>query len=248
VIAAMSRAPHAVAVGVVHVTDSVTLKIFGLSIDVNDLWSMLLACVLVVGFGLYVARRATAGVPSRGQLFWEMVVDAVASQVGEEARPVIPLAVTFFVFILTCNWLELFYWSGHDPSYLPTPTSNINLDYMMALVVFVVTNYVAIKHAGLRTYLGHFFKPNPLFFPIELVNEIAKPLTLALRLFGNVFTGALVFALLSGLFSHFYPPIFLLDLIWLPFDLFVFLIQAFIFALLTIIYYQQALDMAHGGH
>jgi F-type H+-transporting ATPase subunit a len=239
---------HPVALGVVHVTDSVTVKIFGLSIDINDLWAMVLACAVVLGLGFYAARRATSGVPGRVQLFWETVVDGVASQVGEDARPIIPLAVTFFVFILTCNWFELFYWSGHNPSYLPTPTSNINLDYMMALVVFVVTNYTAIKHAGVRTYLGHFFKPNPLFFPIELVNEIAKPLTLALRLFGNVFTGALVFALLSGLFNHFYPPIFLIDLIWLPFDLFVFLIQAFIFALLTIIYYQQALDMAHGGH
>lgn len=238
----------ALAVGTVHVTDELTQKLFGVNIDINDLWAVLFAALFVCGSGVYVARHATAGVPSKPQLVWETIIDAVTAQVGESARPVIPLAVTLFTFILTCNWFELFFWSGHDPAYLPTPTSNINLDYAMALVVFVVTTFVSIKHAGLRRYFGHFFKPYKIMFPLEVVSELAKPITLALRLFGNVFSGALIFALISGLFQHFLPPIFLIDLIWLPFDLAVFFIQAFIFALLTIIYYQQALALSDGGH
>ncbi len=240
------------AVGTVNVTDELTKKIFGFTIDINDLWATVIAGLIVCGFGLWIARGATAGVPSKGQLFWEAVVETVGDQVerniGPQGRRVVPLAITLFVFILTSNWMELFFWTGHNPAYLPTPTSNVNLDYMMALVVFVVVNFVAIKHAGPVRYFKHFFEPYAILFPLKLVEEITKPLTLSLRLFGNVFTGALVFALLSGLFVHVLWPVFIGDIIWLPFDLFIFLIQAFIFALLTVIYYQQALEVAEAGH
>ena len=84
--------------------------------------------------------------------------------------------------------------------------------------------------------------------PITRIREIVKPVSLSLRLFGNVFSGALIFALVSGLFASVYVPIAIIDVVWLPFDLAVFFLQAFIFALLTVIYYQQALDVAHGGH
>jgi F-type H+-transporting ATPase subunit a len=241
-----------VALGKVAVTDELTHKIAGVTIDINDLWAAVIAAGLVLWFGLHVARRATSGKPTKAQLLWELIVGTVSDQVermlGPSGRPVVPLAVTLFVFILTCNWMEIFFWTGHDPSYMPTPTSNVNIDYMMALVVFVTVNVVAIRKAGLKRYLAHFFKPYAALFPLKLIEEISKPLTLSLRLFGNVFTGALVFALLAGLFAHFLPPIFVGDVIWLPFDLAIFLIQAFIFALLTVIYYQQALEVATDEH
>lgn len=233
-------------------TDEYTPKIFGIRFDANDLWVTAIAGVLVIGFGLYVARRAHSGVPSKPQVLWEMVVGGVSDQVermlGPGGRPVVPLAVTLFVFILCCNWFELFFWTGHVTSLLPTPTSNVNLCYAMALFVFVTTNVVAIRKAGVRRYVGHFFKPAPMA-PLKIIEELVKPLSLSLRLFGNVFTGALIFALVAGLFASVYVPIFIIDIVWLPFDLGVFLIQAFIFALLTVIYYQQALEVAsETGH
>lgn len=241
-----------VATAKVHVTDELTRKFLGYSFDVNDLWALAVAGILVCGFGLYVARKASAGTPSKAQLLWEVVVgtvsDYVEETIGPAGRPVVPLAVTLFVLILTCNWLEVFFWTGHNPSYMPTPTSNVNIDYMMAFLVFVVTNAVAIKRAGLKRYLAHFGRSPIWLLPLWIIEELIKPITLSLRLFGNVFTGALVFALVSGLFLHFLPPVFFIDIIWLPFDLGIFLIQAFIFALLTIIYYQQAVDVASGHH
>lgn len=234
-------------------TDEYTPKIFGVRIDANDLWATAIAAILVIGFGLYVARRAHSGVPSKPQVLWEIVVGGVSDQVermlGPGGRPVVPLAVTLFMFILGCNWLEFFFWTGHVTALVPTPTSNVNLDYAMALFVFVVTNAVAIRKAGLRRYVGHFFSKPRALAPLKIIEELVKPLSLSLRLFGNVFTGALIFALLSGLFVSIYVPIFLIDIIWLPFDLAVFLIQAFIFALLTVIYYQQALEVgSETGH
>lgn len=235
----------------VSATDEYTPKIFGIDWDANVFWATIIAAVIVILFGLWMARRATDGVPSKPQVLWELVVGGVSDQVermiGPEGRPVVPLAVTLFVFILACNWLEVFFWTGHETALVPTPTSNVNIDYAMALVVFIVTNVVAYRHAGFRRYFGRFIRPLGLG-QLTLVEEIVKPVSLSLRLFGNVFSGALIFALVSGLFASIYVPIFLIDIIWLPFDLAVFFIQAFIFALLTIIYYQQALNVAHGGH
>jgi F-type H+-transporting ATPase subunit a len=234
----------------VSATDEYSPKILGMRIDLNDLWGLVVAAIVVIGFGVYVARKASSGVPSKPQVLWELVVGGVGDQVermiGPEGRPVVPMAVTLFMFILACNWMELFFWSGHVTSLLPTPTSNVNIDYAMALVVFVFTNVVAIRHAGAKKYFGRFLKPG--LGQLALVEEIVKPVSLSLRLFGNVFSGALIFALVSGLFASIYVPIFIIDIAWLPFDLAVFFLQAFIFALLTVIYYQQALDVASGSH
>lgn len=235
----------------VSATDEWPTKVFGVTIDANVLWATAIAAIVVIFFGLWVARRTTDGVPSKPQVLWELVVGGVSDQVermiGPEGRPVIPLAVLLFVFILACNWLEIFFWGGHKTALLPTPTSNVNIDYAMALVVFIVTNVTAFRHAGAKRYFMRFVKP-PGLGQLTLVEEIVKPVSLSLRLFGNVFSGALIFSLVAGLFASIYVPIFLIDIIWLPFDLAVFFLQAFIFALLTIIYYQQALNVAHGGH
>lgn len=236
------------AVGKINVTDELTKKIFGLSFDINALWAVAIAGLIVCGGGLYVARKATSGVPSRAQLLWETLVGAVSDQVeamiGPEGRPIVPLALTLFVFILVCNWMEIFFWTGHNPAYLPTPASNVNLTYMMALIVFVITTFVAIKHAGIKKYAWHLVYP----LPTTWVEELAKPLSLSLRLFGNVFAGALIFSLVAGLFQSLLPVVFVIDIVWLPFDLIIFLIQAFIFSMLTIIYYQQALRVGQDGH
>lgn len=237
--------------GNVCVTDGLSLKVFGTAITVNDVWSTVIAAAIVAGSGLLVARKVTSGVPGKAQLLWETLVGSIEEQVEERIGPagrrVVPLAVVLFAFILIANWLEIFWPAGHDPNFIPTPTSNVNLCYLMAVTVFAFTTGTAIKRAGLRRYIKHFFEPYPVFFLFTAVEEIVKPVSLALRLFGNVFAGALILALIAGLFPLYIIPF--PDLIWVPFDLFIFAIQAFIFALLTVIYYQQAVGVAEGsGH
>jgi F-type H+-transporting ATPase subunit a len=242
--------PQANCSGNVCVTDELELKFFGLTFDINTLWSTVLAAGIVAGLGFYVRKRLTSQTPGRIQLFFETVIGSIRDQaegrLGPAGWPVVPLATCLFVFILVCNWFEIFWPFGHAPNYLPTPTSNVNLCYGMALTVFVYTNYTAIKRAGWRRYMGHFSRYGKLLAPFQVVEEIAKPLSLSLRLFGNVFTGALVLALIAGLFPLFIIPF--ADVIWVPFDLFIFAIQAFIFALLTIIYYQEAVAISEEGH
>ena len=89
-----------------------------------------------------------------------------------------------------------------------------------------------------RGYIKHYFQPFPFFFPINVIEEITKPITLALRLFGNLFAGTLMLLLIASLLPVYIVPFG--DVAWKLFDMFIGLIQAFIFALLTIVYYGMA--------
>jgi F-type H+-transporting ATPase subunit a len=224
-----------------------TFKLLGLTVNKFDVVSSLVAAVLVIGLGLAVRAHATAGVPGKMQLAFEALSNAISNEVessiGPKGRRIVPLAMALFLYILLCNWLEMIP-SGHAPQYLPSPTGDVNLTYAMALTVIILVHASWIRSQGLRNYLGHYFRPYKLLFPINVVEEIAKPLTLALRLFGNIFSGGIMLLLFWALFPWFAIPI--PDLIWKAFDgLFVAPIQAFIFTLLTILYFETAMTGSH---
>ena len=104
----------------------------------------------------------------------------------------------------------------------------------MALTVIFLVHYNSIRARGIKGYVGHYFKPYAFLFPINVIEEITKPITLTFRLFGNLFSGGLMVAVIAALLPIYVVPIG--ELVWKPFDLFVGAIQAFIFALLTIMY------------
>lgn len=220
-----------------------TVHVFGIALNLDTIYGSLIAALAVAALGLAVRRSATAGVPGRLQLMWEAVLGAVerqvASSIGPESGPVIPLAVTIFFFVLFSNWLEILP-TGSVAVVVPSPSADVNLTYAMALFVFGVYNVAGIRRRGVRGFVGKFFKPYAFLFPINLIEEIAKPLTLALRLFGNLFSGGLMIAILAALFPAYLS--WLPTLVWKPFDMFIGVIQAFIFALLTILYYEAAVS------
>ena len=235
----------------VPVGDHVTRKLFGLTVNVDDLFAVVVAGLIIVALGLMLRARVTAGVPGKLQLAFETIVGSVENQVrstmGERGLFVIPLAVTLFVFILICNWLEMLPTTlpGHH-QVLPAPTGDINLTAALAILVIVLVHVTWIRKSGLRNYVGHYLKPNLAFLPINVVEEIAKPLTLALRLFGNIFAGGIMLVLIADMPAKFILPVPALDFIWKLFDgLFVGPVQAFIFTLLTILYFDAAVS---GGH
>ncbi|MHB1988604.1 MAG: F0F1 ATP synthase subunit A [Acidimicrobiales bacterium] len=235
----------------VPVGDHITGKLFGLTVNIDDLVSVAVAGLIMVALGLMLRRNVTAGVPGRLQLAFETIVGSVETQVrstmGDRGLFVIPLAVTLFIFILLCNWLEMLptTYPGHH-QLLPAPTGDINLTAALAILVIVLVHVTWISKSGWKSYVGHYFKPNLAFFPINVVEEIAKPLTLALRLFGNIFAGGIMLVLIADMPAKFILPIPVLDVIWKLFDgLFVGPVQAFIFTLLTILYFDSAVS---GGH
>lgn len=212
---------------------------------------------LAVGFGIaYTLKRGT---PHRLQLVFELFLSYVrrlsAETVTErDAAWIMPIAATIGFFILMANWLDFF------PLQKPVepPNADINLTLAMALVVILIVQWYSVRALGWRGYFRRFTKPfemnivvRALFVPLNIIEEAVKPITLALRLFGNIFAGVLMVYLLGLLFSAWgtsavffkaLSPLALAGMvIWKLFDvLFVGTIQAFIFLLLTVIYFGQA--------
>jgi F-type H+-transporting ATPase subunit a len=224
----------------------VTRKIGGLSFNLDTIWTTAVASAIVLGLGFYLRSRATAGVPGKLQLTWELVIQNVSDQVenalGPAYRSVVPLAVTLFMFILIADWLEILPGLFHNTDYSPSPTADVNLTYALAFLVLVLTTRAAFKAKGFRGYVAHLFRKPRVMFPLHIIEEIAKPVTLALRLFGNLFSGGIMIALLISFPIAFFPASIIFTVAWKLFDMFIGVIQAFIFALLTILYYQFAVE------
>jgi F-type H+-transporting ATPase subunit a len=235
------------AIAKIPVGDHVTAKVAGLQFNLDTIWTTAAAGLIVVGLGLLMRRRVTSGVPGRLQLFWETVLGGVSTQVeaslGPRYRRVVPLGVAIFTLILVGNWLEILPGVFHNTDYIPAPTADVNLTYALGILVVVLANVAGIRERGLRGYIGHFFRPSKFLFPINVIEEVVKPFTLALRLFGNLFAGGIMIALIIALFPAYFSWVF--TVVWKLFDMFIGVIQAFIFALLTILYYEFATG---GGH
>lgn len=227
-----------VAAGDIEIGQHITVTVFGLTFNVDTILATVVAGAVVVVLGLWVSRKVSARKPNRVQLVFETVTTAVRNQVeatmGIRTAPfVVPLAIALFMFILIANWLALVP-TGHNPEYLPPPASDVNLAYALALLVIVWMHVTGVRKKGFRAYYHHLTQPHWVLFPINLVEEIARPITLSLRLFGNIFSGVIMVSLIA-LF-----PAYILwapNVVWKLFDLFIGLIQAFIFALLTILYF-----------
>jgi len=218
------------------------------------------------------ARRATAGVPGGLQNFVEWVVEFIDGAVkgsftGRNAM-VAPLALTVFFWIFLMNFMDLLaidhgpqlaHFAG-APFFKIVPSTDPNITFAMALSVFVMVIFYSIKIKGLGGFLGELTmqpfeaKSIPMkivFLPINLfletVNLISKPISLSLRLFGNMYAGEMIFILIAvmygaGLLLGSFAG--LLQVGWAIFHILIITLQAFIFMTLTIVY----LDMAHAEH
>ncbi len=221
----------------IEVGHHITVTIAGLTFNVDTIYSSLIAGAVVVGLGLWVARKASAKHPTRAQLAWEQIItyltNEVESSLGKVDRYVVELSVALFTFILVSNWLEVIP-SGDDPKILAAPTADVNLTYALALIVIVGVHLNSVKQKGARGYFSYYSHGPKILIPLTVIEEIVKPFTLALRLFGNIFAGGIMLAIIGliPIWGAWAPT-----LIWKLFDMFIGLIQAFIFALLTIIYY-----------
>jgi len=229
-----------------------TVKWFGMSVNLDTVLSTAIAAAIVIALAFFLRAKVTSsGVPSGVQLFWEAITVQMRNQIetaiGMRIAPfVLPLAVTLFVFILIANWLSVLpvqYTdkSGHTHELLKPPASDINFVLALAVFVFVCYHAAGIWRRGIIGHPLKLLKGHVAFLaPINLVEEIAKPISLSLRLFGNIFAGGILVALIA-----LFPPwiMWAPNAIWKSFDLFVGAIQAFIFALLTILYFSQSMEL-----
>jgi F-type H+-transporting ATPase subunit a len=226
--------------------ENITRRVFGLTVDVDIVWSTLVAALIVVGLGLYARATFRPESPSRFQVIVEWLLSMVSKELGDRNRPgakwMYAIAVTCFSFILVSNWLELIP-SGHDPEYLPAPTSNVNATFAMGVAVIIFIHVQSLRALKAKGYIKHYFQPFALMFPINLIEELSKPVTLSLRLFANLFAGSTMLALLAAL--PFFVPTLVLDPVWKLIDAFIGFIQAYIFTVLSITYYNLAVGSSH---
>ena len=227
-----------------------TWEIAGWTLHKDTIIATLVAGGIVLLLGFLATRALTRDpddhVPTKLQLIWETVVGQVNSQVEDNLGRVhpyaAPLAISLFFFILFCNWLELLPLRINEETHLLTvPTADTNLTYALAAVTIVSVWAYGVQQKGVRGYLKHFFEPFPVMFPLNLLEELIKPITLALRLFGNIFAGGIMLALIGLM------PVYILwapNVLWKAFGGAIAVIQAFIFALLTVLYFA----MAGAGH
>jgi len=207
--------------------------------------------VLLVAFAVLANRRLAAAqasgealVPDEGlsiRNLAELLVGGISGLahgvIGPRAKPVVGVFGSFFVFILISNAM------GLVPGFSP-PTSNFNITFALGVASFLAFNYIGIKDQGLGSYLAHFAGPvwwlAVLMFPLEIIGVFVRPVSLGLRLFGNMTGDHLVLEIFTDLTKVVIPVIFYF------FGTLVSVLQAFVFTLLTIIY--VSLSMGHGDH
>ena len=198
-------------------------------------WFVMAVLILVA----FLASRSITMVPSGAQNLMEVVVTGIDGLIeetmGKEGKAYFPLIATFALFILVCNLI------GLVPGFYP-PTANLNTNAALALTVFVLTHVVGFKKHGIA-YLKHFMGPiiwlAPLMFIIEIIGHIARPLSLTLRLFGNMYGHEIVLMIFLALVPLFLPiPMMLMGVL-------IAFIQTFVFTLLAMIYVAGALEEAH---
>ena len=247
--------------------------------------SMFYSGILAVVFGgsfYLAARTATSGIPGSWQNFVEMMVDFVDVQVKDSfhgsSKLIAPLALTIFCWIFLMNFIDLV-----PVDLLPAlgvavgieymkvvPTTDLNITFGMSIAVFFLMIFYSIKIKGVGGFAKELFLHPfgkwmmPFNFLLKLVEELAKPVSLALRLFGNLYAGELIFILIAlftlsagahsvgellsnftslGTITAFVIQV-ILGLAWAIFHILIITLQAFIFMMLTIVY----LSMAHEEH
>ncbi|ADG97175.1 ATP synthase F0, A subunit [Segniliparus rotundus DSM 44985] len=243
---------HVLAESSIKVGEHWKADLFGVSLNLDTIIATAIAAVIVLALAFYLRAKVTSGVPGGVQLFFEAITvqmrGQIESAIGLKVAPfVLPLAVTIFVFILISNWLSVLPVQVGDEELLKPPASDINYTLALALFVFVFYHVAGVRRrGGLGQHLKQVVKGHsPILFLINIIEELAKPVSLSLRLFGNMFAGGIMVALIA-MFPWYiqWAP----NAVWKLFDLFVGLIQAFIFALLTVLYFSQSMELEDEHH
>jgi F-type H+-transporting ATPase subunit a len=228
----------------------------------NSFLDILLVDTAIVGL-IWGFNKKASLIPGAFQNFIEMVVEGfynlTESVAGEARTPAIfSLSLSFFIFILLANWSGLipglssvgFYRNHELVPFLRAGTSDLNVTLALALVSAFATHIYSLKTIGIKSYIGRYFSLNPINLYVgllELVSEVTKVISLSFRLFGNIFAGEIVLATISTIFAFIFPlPFLLLEVV-------VGLIQALVFAMLTMAFmailstphHEEAKEVSH---
>ena len=219
-----------------HIGTHKLAEFAGLTLHMDTLYMTWLAMAITILIAWLATRRLSAVPTSKWQNFLELIVvgliDQVESSVGPRGKVITPLIITLFVFLLISNWL------GLVPG-LTSPTNDINTTLGFALMVILLAHGIGMVRRGVFGYLKHFIQPSIFFLPINIIEEIAKPVTLSFRLFGNILAGEILIIILGMLVPYVVPTL------WLAFSVFVGIVQSLIFTIMSLSYLSNSLQDEH---
>jgi F-type H+-transporting ATPase subunit a len=231
--------------------------------NLDTFWISLFCGLVFFGFFFMAARKATPGVPGKLQNFVEMILelvqDIIKSAFHQESKSIAPFALTIFVWVLLMNMMDFFPvdllpkvagWVGIDHLRV-VPTADVNHTAAMALSVLVMIIGFSIQSKGIGGWTKELFTAPfhahgfmavvlaPINFIFQMIELLAKPISLALRLFGNMYAGELIFILIA-LLPWWGQPF--LAIPWTILHLLIVPLQAFVFMVLTIVYLSLAVE------
>jgi F-type H+-transporting ATPase subunit a len=209
-----------------------------LALSATLVYTWALMALLVFGSWL-VTRRLSTGVElSAWQNLLEVLVDAIRDQIREVSRqspdPYLPFVGSLFVFIAASNLLAII------PGYLP-PTASLSTTTALAIAVFIAVPVFGVAREGFGAYLRHYLRPSFFMLPFNIIGEVSRTIALAVRLYGNIMSGSVIAALLLSLVPFFVPILIQL------FGLLIGMVQAYIFAVLAMVYIASATAVRRGG-
>ncbi|HPT86921.1 MAG TPA: F0F1 ATP synthase subunit A [Bacillota bacterium] len=194
-----------------------------------DLWiiSMMVIVMLVISLTAWLISRKLCWIPKNWQSVLEIIVEFIENSVkdslGKSGVKYSYFFGSLFLFILVSNML------GLVPGFA-SPTRDVSVTLGLAFLVVIWMQYIGIRENGFVNYLKHFLSPTPLFLPLHLMELVTRPLTLALRLFGNIYAGEILIEKLTETFYIVIPSV------WLLMSVAIGAIQAYIFTVLSLAY------------
>lgn len=205
-----------------------------INLNATIVFTWLVILILVLGSWL-ITRTLSIDPPlSRWQVALEIIIEQISQQIRDasqqKADQFLPFIGTLFLFITMANLLTIF------PVY-QSPAGSLSTTAALALCVFVAVPIYGIKNVGITNYLRHYIQPTPVMLPFNLISEISRTVSLAIRLFGNIMSTSLLVAILISIVPLFFPAVLTL------FGLLVGVIQAYVFTILAMVYIASGMNL-----
>lgn len=236
------------------------VNILGLDFNLSTVMMSTIAAVIAFLIARAGAKAVTSGAPSGMQNVMEYVIEFIRNTIAstmslKQGERYIGLGLTLVMFIFISNMLGLPFAivadteiGGHHTLWWKSPTADPHVTLTLSAAIIILTQIFGIKEHGIGGFIGSYFKPQAWMLPLNIIEQIANTLTLGLRLYGNIFAGEVLLALLAGAV---HAGVFgmvgaaLPMLVWQAFSIFVGVIQSFVFLILTMVYISHRVSHDH---
>ncbi|BBH23846.1 ATP synthase subunit a [Paenibacillus baekrokdamisoli] len=235
----------------------------GIRFDLAAIITIVITSIIVFVLARLAVRNASVTNPTKMQNFLEWVIEFVINLIGtsmdlKKGRPYLTLGIALIMYIFVANMLglplgivteahhgatflgmDLVLPDGKDEAHISwwkSPTADVAVAGALMAIVILLTHIEGLRR-NRKHYLKHYFEPYIPFFPLNVIKEVSKPLSLSLRLYGNIFAGEVMISVIMGLGWVGIVPL----VIWQGFSMFIGAIQAFVFVMLTMVYMSQAI-------